>query len=59
MKQINEDKQMTDVWQLPAIARWEKIMRKTSHTGYIDTISNRTGIAIISDSGALQQNHYT
>ena len=24
MKQINEDKQMTDVWQLPAIARWEK-----------------------------------
>ncbi|WP_435892251.1 hypothetical protein [Phocaeicola salanitronis] len=53
MKQINEDKQITDVWQLPAIARWEKIMRKTSHTGYIDTINNRTGIAIISDSGAL------
>lgn len=24
MKQINEDKQMTDVWQLPSIARWEK-----------------------------------
>ena len=24
MKQINGDKQMTDVWQLPAIARWEK-----------------------------------
>ena len=24
MKQINEDNQMTDVWQLPAIARWEK-----------------------------------
>lgn len=24
MKQINEDKQMTDVWHLPAIARWEK-----------------------------------
>lgn len=24
MKQINNDKQMTDVWQLPAIARWEK-----------------------------------
>lgn len=24
MKQINNGKQMTDVWQLPAIARWEK-----------------------------------
>lgn len=24
MKQINGNKQMTDVWQLPAIARWEK-----------------------------------
>ncbi len=24
MKQINDDKQMTDVWHLPAIARWEK-----------------------------------
>lgn len=24
MKHINGDKQMTDVWQLPAIARWEK-----------------------------------
>ena len=24
MKQLNGDKQMTDVWQLPAIARWEK-----------------------------------
>lgn len=24
MKQINSDKQMTDVWQLPAIAPWEK-----------------------------------
>ena len=24
MKRINGDKQMTDVWQLPAIARWEK-----------------------------------
>lgn len=24
MKQINDGKQMTDVWQLPAIARWEK-----------------------------------
>ncbi len=24
MKQINGDKQMTDVWYLPAIARWEK-----------------------------------
>lgn len=24
MKQINDDKQMTDVWTLPAIARWEK-----------------------------------
>lgn len=24
MKQINGDKQMTDVWQLPAIAQWEK-----------------------------------
>lgn len=24
MKQINDGKQMTDVWRLPAIARWEK-----------------------------------
>lgn len=24
MKRINENKQMTDVWHLPAIARWEK-----------------------------------
>ena len=24
MKAINEDKQMTDVWRLPAIAQWEK-----------------------------------
>lgn len=24
MKQLNEGKQMTDVWRLPAIARWEK-----------------------------------
>lgn len=24
MKEINEGKQMTDVWRLPAIARWEK-----------------------------------
>jgi site-specific DNA-methyltransferase (adenine-specific) len=24
MKQLNGDKQMTDVWQLPAIGRWEK-----------------------------------
>lgn len=24
MKQINNDRQMTDVWQLPAITRWEK-----------------------------------
>lgn len=24
MKQLNDDKQMTDVWQLPAIGRWEK-----------------------------------
>lgn len=24
MKAINDDKQMTDVWRLPAIARWEK-----------------------------------
>lgn len=24
MKQLNEDKQMTDVWRLPAIGRWEK-----------------------------------
>jgi len=24
MKQLNEDKQMTDVWRLPAIATWEK-----------------------------------
>ncbi len=24
MRQLNENKQMTDVWRLPAIARWEK-----------------------------------
>lgn len=24
MKQLNDNKQMTDVWRLPAIARWEK-----------------------------------
>jgi site-specific DNA-methyltransferase (adenine-specific) len=24
MKQLNDDKQMTDVWPLPAIAKWEK-----------------------------------
>lgn len=24
MKSLNDDKQMTDVWRLPAIARWEK-----------------------------------
>ena len=24
MKQLNDDKQMTDVWQLPTIGRWEK-----------------------------------
>ena len=28
MKQINSDKQMTDVWHLPAIARWEKSCEK-------------------------------
>lgn len=24
MKKLNDDKQMTDVWRLPAIGRWEK-----------------------------------
>ena len=28
MKRLNEDKQMTDVWRLPAIARWEKSQGK-------------------------------
>ena len=28
MKHINGDKQMTDVWHLPAIARWEKACGK-------------------------------
>lgn len=28
MKHINNDKQMTDVWQFPAIARWEKTCGK-------------------------------
>ena len=28
MKLINDDKQMTDVWRLPAIAPWEKTCRK-------------------------------
>lgn len=28
MKSLNEDKQMTDVWRLPAIGRWEKSQGK-------------------------------
>lgn len=28
MKQLNENKQMTDVWRLPAIAKWEKTCGK-------------------------------
>ena len=28
MKQLNEDKQMQDVWKLPAIAKWEKSCKK-------------------------------
>ena len=28
MKKLNDDKQMTDVWRLPAIARWEKSQGK-------------------------------
>ena len=28
MKLLNENKQMTDVWRLPAIARWEKSQGK-------------------------------
>ena len=28
MKHLNADKQMTDVWRLPAIARWEKSQEK-------------------------------
>ena len=28
MKRLNEDKQMTDVWRLPAIGRWEKACGK-------------------------------
>lgn len=28
MKRLNDDKQMTDVWRLPAIARWEKSQGK-------------------------------
>jgi len=28
MKQLNGDKQMKDVWQLPAIAKWEKSCKK-------------------------------
>lgn len=28
MKQINGDKQMTDVWRMPAIGRWEKTCGK-------------------------------
>ena len=28
MKQLNDDKQMTDVWRLPAIAPWEKTCGK-------------------------------
>lgn len=32
MKRLNDDKQMTDVWRLPAIARWEKIAGQASYT---------------------------
>lgn len=28
MKKLNDDKQMTDVWRLPAIGRWEKTCGK-------------------------------
>ncbi len=28
MKQLNDDKQMKDVWRLPAIAKWEKSCKK-------------------------------
>lgn len=28
MKRINDDRQMTDVWRLPAIAQWEKSCTK-------------------------------
>lgn len=26
MKELNEGKQMTDVWRMPAIGRWEKLV---------------------------------
>jgi len=32
MKQLNDNKQMKDVWRLPAIAKWEKKLQKTPNT---------------------------
>lgn len=48
MKQLNGDKQMTDVWQLPAIGRWEKSCGKhptqkpLGCVGKIDTSQHQT-----------------
>jgi DNA modification methylase len=36
MKRLNDDKQMTDVWRLPAIARWEKSQGKKRGAGLAD-----------------------
>ena len=35
-KKLNDDKQMTDVWRLPAIARWEKSQGKKRGAGIAD-----------------------
>lgn len=31
MKKLNDDKQMTDVWRLPAFGRWEKSCLETAN----------------------------
>lgn len=45
MKKLNDNKQMTDVWRLPSIARWGKIMRQTSYTkAFVCIITYNNGI---------------
>jgi len=34
MKQLNGDKQMKDVWKLPAIARWENRVANTQRKNH-------------------------
>ena len=44
MKHINDDKQMTDVWRLPAIAPWEKTCRKHPTQKPLSVLSHHHGI---------------